>query len=65
MADNRAAMERLVAIHAAGGYRPVVQEVLPFGRIREAHALASGRHKTGAIVVRMDGQAAPDPAPTP
>ena len=60
VADNRAAMERLVAIHEAGGYRPVVQQVLPFERIREAHTLASGRHKTGAIVVRMRTQAAPD-----
>ena len=65
VSDGRAAMERLVGLHAAGAYRPVVQQVLPFERIRQAHALASGRHKTGAIVVRMDGQAVPDPASTP
>ena len=59
VSDSRAAMERLVSLHAAGGYRPVVQEVLPFERIRKAHALASGRHKTGAIVVRMGTQADP------
>lgn len=52
--EDRGAMDRLVALHLAGGYRPLVGPVLPFARIAEAHALASGRAKTGNVVVRMD-----------
>ena len=52
--ESRAAMERLIALHAAGAYRPVVGTVLPFDRIRDAHALAGSGHKRGAVVVRID-----------
>jgi len=54
--ESRAAMERLIALHAAGAYRPVVGKALPFAQIREAHALAGSGHKRGAVVVRLEGE---------
>jgi NADPH:quinone reductase-like Zn-dependent oxidoreductase len=51
--DDRAGMERLVTLHKAGGYRPVVGTVLPFQNLAAAHALAESFHKPGNIVVRM------------
>jgi NADPH:quinone reductase-like Zn-dependent oxidoreductase len=58
IADTKAAMQRLVRLHAEGAFRPVVGETLPFSRIREAHALAGGGHKRGSVVVLF-----PDAAP--
>jgi NADPH:quinone reductase-like Zn-dependent oxidoreductase len=55
--DSRAAMERLVALHEAGGYRPVVGEVMPFADLAKAHALAESFHKPGNIVVTMNDPA--------
>jgi NADPH:quinone reductase-like Zn-dependent oxidoreductase len=52
-AETRAGMERLLAIHAAGGYRPVIGATLPFERIVEAHRLAGSNHKRGNVVVTM------------
>lgn len=52
-AETRAGMERLLAIHAAGGYRPVIGAALPFERIVEAHRLAESNHKRGNVVVTM------------
>jgi len=49
-------MERLLAIHAAGGYRPVIGAALPFDRIVEAHRLAGSGHKRGNVVVLMGPQ---------
>jgi NADPH:quinone reductase-like Zn-dependent oxidoreductase len=57
-AETPEAMRRLVALHAAGGYRPVVGATFPLARIAEAHALAGTRHKQGAAVVTMDADAA-------
>lgn len=54
VAETRATMARLLALHAAGGYRPVVGTVLPFDAIRTAHALASSGQKLGNVVVVMD-----------
>lgn len=51
--DSRAAMERLVALHLAGGYRPVIGPRLPFADLRHAHALAESFHKPGTVVVSM------------
>lgn len=51
--DSRAAMERLVALHLAGGYRPHLGPVLPFADLCKAHALAESFHKPGNIVVSM------------
>lgn len=51
--EDLASMQRLVALHQAGGYTPVVGTVLPFDRLREAHAIAESFQKPGNIVVRM------------
>lgn len=51
--ETREAMERLLAIHAAGGYRPLVGATFPLDAIAEAHALAGSRHKRGNAVVLM------------
>jgi NADPH:quinone reductase-like Zn-dependent oxidoreductase len=53
--EDRAGMERLVALHRAGAYRPAVGPVLPFEDLAAAHALAEGFHKPGNIVVLMAG----------
>lgn len=58
-AETTAKMERLVALHRDGGYRPVIGEVLPFDALREAHAIAESFHKPGNLVVRMSPQADP------
>lgn len=52
-AETREAMERLVALHAAGAYRPVLGDILPFERIAEAHALAETMHRRGATVLTL------------
>jgi NADPH:quinone reductase-like Zn-dependent oxidoreductase len=53
--EDRAGMERLVALHRAGGYTPVVGPILPFEDLAAAHALAEGFHKPGNIVILMAG----------
>jgi NADPH:quinone reductase-like Zn-dependent oxidoreductase len=56
--DDLASMQRLVALHQAGGYTPVVGEVLPFAELAKAHALAESFHKPGNLVVTMRPAAA-------
>lgn len=51
--EDLASMQRLVALHQAGGYTPVVGTVLPFADLIRAHALAESFHKPGNIVVTM------------
>ena len=51
--EDLPAMRRLVALHEAGGYTPVVGPVLPFADLAKAHALAESFHKPGNIVVVM------------
>lgn len=53
--EDLASMQRLVAVHLAGGYTPVVGQVLPFARLTEAHAIAESFHKPGNLVVVMQG----------
>ncbi len=48
------ALARLLAIHAAGGYRPRIGTTLPFAQIVAAHRLASSGHKRGNVVVAFD-----------
>jgi NADPH:quinone reductase-like Zn-dependent oxidoreductase len=52
-AVNQAAYSELVALTAAGKLNPVVQTVLPFDRIVEAHRTVDGGHKRGSVVVRV------------
>jgi NADPH:quinone reductase-like Zn-dependent oxidoreductase len=42
-----------VALTAAGKLKPVIQTVLPFDRIVEAHRIVDGGHKRGSVVVRV------------
>ncbi|MDM7932129.1 NAD(P)-dependent alcohol dehydrogenase [Tabrizicola sp.] len=51
--DDLPAMQRLLALHQAGGYTPVLGPVLPFEKLSEAHAIAESFHKPGNIVVVM------------
>ena len=51
--EDLASMQRLVAIHQAEGYTPVVGEVLPFAELPRAHAIAESFHKPGNLVVTM------------
>lgn len=44
---------RLVELHRAGGYRPVVGRTLPFAEIVEAHRIAQGWHKQGNLVLTL------------
>lgn len=46
-------MQRVVDLHLAGAYRPVVGQVLPFSDLARAHALAETFHKPGNLVVAM------------
>lgn len=55
--DDLPAMRRLVALHQAGGYTPVLGPVLPFERLQEAHTIAESFHKPGNLVVVMGGGA--------
>lgn len=52
-ADTADAMDALVALYNAGGYRPVVGQTFAFVDIRAAHSVADTRHKRGAVVVTM------------
>ena len=52
-AVNQAAYSELVALTAAGKLKPVIQTVLPFDRIIEAHRIVDGGHKRGSVVVRV------------
>jgi NADPH:quinone reductase-like Zn-dependent oxidoreductase len=51
--DSGPAMDRLIKLYRAGGYRPLVGAEFAFAEIRSAHALADSRHKRGAVVVVM------------
>lgn len=54
VAETRAAVERLMAVHRAGGYTPLVPNPLPLERIAEAHTRASTGSKRGNVVVMVD-----------
>lgn len=51
--ESKANMARLITLYDAGAYRPVVSQILPFGDLRRAHALAETFHKPGNLVVEM------------
>ncbi len=47
----------LVAQVASGAFRPLIGQVLPLNRIREAHALVDTGHKRGSVVLRVSADA--------
>ena len=47
------AMQRLLSLHSAGGYTPVVGPVMPFTELARAHAVAESFHKPGNLIVLM------------
>jgi len=49
------ALSRLVALHGAGGYRPLMGPSFPLAAIAEAHALADTGHKRGNTIIMMGG----------
>jgi len=51
--DDLPAMQRLLALHHAGAYSPVLGPVMPFRDLVRAHVLAESFHKPGNIVVVM------------
>jgi NADPH:quinone reductase-like Zn-dependent oxidoreductase len=51
--DSLPALRRLLALHEAGGYTPVVGQILPFGDLAKAHTIAESFHKPGNLVVTM------------
>lgn len=51
--EDLPSMRRLVDLHAAGGYTPVVGPLLPFSQLSEAHRIAETFHKPGNLVVTM------------
>ncbi|MBL9050562.1 MAG: NADP-dependent oxidoreductase [Tabrizicola sp.] len=57
--EDLPAMRRLVELHVAGGYTPVVGPVLPFDELPKAHAIAESFHKPGNLVVTMSDATQP------
>lgn len=59
-------LQRLLSLHQAGGYTPVISQTLPFDQLQMAHEIAESFHKPGNLVVEMvpiQGQPdRPDPA---
>lgn len=51
--DDLPSMRRLLDLHRAGGYTPVLGPVLPFTDLAKAHELVESFHKPGNIVVEM------------
>lgn len=59
--EKRQDLEYLAALCTAGVYRPAIDRVYPFARIREAHAYVDTGHKRGSVVVTFDGDDAATP----
>jgi NADPH:quinone reductase-like Zn-dependent oxidoreductase len=54
--ETPAALDRLLELHRAGHYRPLIGETLGLSDIARAHALADSGHKRGNLVITMDPQ---------
>jgi NADPH:quinone reductase-like Zn-dependent oxidoreductase len=52
-AETLEKMQRLVELHQAGGYRPVVGACLPFEQAAQAHRIAESWHKQGNLVLQL------------
>jgi NADPH:quinone reductase-like Zn-dependent oxidoreductase len=53
--ERREDLVELAQLAEAGAYRPVIDRVLPFERIVDAHALVASGRKRGSVVLRLDG----------
>jgi NADPH:quinone reductase-like Zn-dependent oxidoreductase len=51
--ERREDLEALAALAAAGRFRPLIDRVLPFTALPEAHARADSGRKRGSVVVRV------------
>lgn len=51
--ETPAAVARLLDLHTAGGYRPLVGEIFPFTDIQKAYAQADSGHKRGNLVLNI------------
>ena len=51
--ETPAACARLLALHTAGAYRPLLGDTFPFADIARAHALVDSGHKRGSVLVQM------------
>lgn len=52
--ENVADLAALVDMAVAGTFRPLIDSVLPFARLPDAHARADSGRKRGSVVVRLD-----------
>ena len=52
-ADKIPDLEELAALAASGAFRPVIDRVVPFDQIVEAHRRVDSGHKAGSLVVRL------------
>ena len=51
--ETRQAMARVMALHEAAAYRPLIGSVFPLSEIALAHAQADSGHKRGSLVIEM------------
>jgi len=52
--ENPKAVARLMALHQAGGYKPLMGEAFPLSEIARAYARADSGHKRGNLVILME-----------
>lgn len=52
--DGPDAVARVVQMARDGVLAPVIDRILPFDQIRQAHALCDSGHKRGSVIVQMD-----------
>lgn len=55
--ETRQAIVRLIALHAAGAYHPLIGSRIPLSEIALAHAQADSGHKRGNLVIEMEPEA--------
>lgn len=51
--DTRADLEEVARMAAAGTLRPVIDSRFPMARVAEAHARVEGRHRAGAVILKI------------
>jgi NADPH:quinone reductase-like Zn-dependent oxidoreductase len=52
--DGPDAVARVLQMARDGVLTPVIDRILPFDQIRQAHALCDSGHKRGSVIVKMD-----------